>query len=119
MEDNICTFKAIDVAETGRAIKHHMQRNSVTVKDLSKALMVSPQAVYKWINGEALPTLENMVQISAILGASLDDLVVRTDLYKYEVSEYYVREECLEYGCTQQKMNYRENLGSCNFIFYN
>lgn len=43
--------------------------------DLAGALGVSRQSVSKWENGESVPELENLVQMSELFGVSLDELV--------------------------------------------
>ena len=47
------------------------------VSDLQKAFGFStPQAIYKWQRGDALPTIDNMVVLSAVLGVKIDDILV-------------------------------------------
>jgi hypothetical protein len=36
----------------------------------------TPQAIYKWIHGTSLPTIDNLVILAAILGVTMDDIVV-------------------------------------------
>ena len=93
MTDKInCSYCEIDIIETGNRIYVCLQQHSITPKAAAKLLMVSPQAVYKWINGECLPSLENMVQLSLILNTPIDDLIVKKVLHSIDISDYYVRE---------------------------
>ncbi len=78
-----------------------MQRQSITVKDLAQVLVVSPQAIYKWLRGECLPTLENMVQLSFIFHVPVDTLIVRKTVYHYTIPECYIREASLTYSSYQ------------------
>jgi len=51
--------------ETGRQIKKLLVENGYTVKDVQNAMgFENPQAVYKWISGRSLPSL-NLKQITA------------------------------------------------------
>lgn len=33
-------------------------------------------AIYKWLKGESLPTLDNFLALSILLGVSMNDLIV-------------------------------------------
>jgi transcriptional regulator with XRE-family HTH domain len=39
----------------------------------------TPQAIYKWQQGAALPTLDNLVVLAAVLQVRMDDILVITD----------------------------------------
>ena len=36
----------------------------------------TPQAIYKWIHGTSMPTIDNLVILAAVLGVSMDEIVV-------------------------------------------
>ena len=46
----------------------------------------TPQAIYKWQNGTAMPTLDNLVVLAAVLGVALDDIIVTDGEWLYAVS---------------------------------
>lgn len=72
MEKNI----GIDMIATGVAIKDKLKEKGIPVKILAEKLgFASPNAIYKWIKGETLPTLDNLVIVAAILGTTMDELV--------------------------------------------
>jgi len=49
----------------------------LTVKDLQDAFgFGTPQAIYKWQQGLALPTIDNLVVLAALLGVKIDDILV-------------------------------------------
>ena len=49
----------------------------MTVKDLQDAFgFGTPQAIYKWQQGLALPTIDNLVVLAALLGVKIDDILV-------------------------------------------
>ena len=52
-------------------------RAGLTVHDLQVIMgFNTPQAIYKWMRGAAMPTLDNMVILAAALNVGLDDIVV-------------------------------------------
>lgn len=49
----------------------------MTVKELQNVFGFStPQAIYKWQRGEAMPTLDNMVVLAAVFGVTIDEILV-------------------------------------------
>jgi hypothetical protein len=36
----------------------------------------SPQAIYKWQNGTALPSVDNLVCLAALLRVRMDDILI-------------------------------------------
>ena len=70
-------YVMIDPIATGNRIKELMELNDVKVCDLQKACgFERPQAVYKWLNGKSLPSMDNMVIIRIILHTTIDDILV-------------------------------------------
>lgn len=68
---------AIDLKATGKKIQDLKEKAGMTVKDLQKAFgFASPYPVYKWQNGQNLPTLDNLVVLAALFGVKMDDIVV-------------------------------------------
>ena len=52
-------YLSIQQKETGRQIKRLLKENGYTVKDVQNVMgFENPQAVYKWISGRLLPSLE-------------------------------------------------------------
>ena len=67
----------INVPETGKQIKSIMQSKGLSVKDIQRACeFTTPQAVYKWINGKNIPTVDNLVIVASLLGCRINDIVV-------------------------------------------
>ena len=89
-----CVYSQINIEKTGKKIMELLVESNVDVKTLANTIGVSNQSVYKWVNGKSLPTLENMYQISKILGVTIDDIIVGSDSIQYVTPEIYVREEC-------------------------
>ncbi len=73
------TWPSIDMVATGNNIVRLRQRSGLTVQDLQKIFGFStPQAIYKWQRGTAMPTLDNLIVLAAVFGTTLDDIIVRT-----------------------------------------
>ena len=74
------TFPVIDVRETGRKIEALRKNSGLTVKDLQEYFGFEyPQAIYKWQHGECLPTVDNLLALSQLLGVKIEDLLVYDD----------------------------------------
>ena len=87
-----CKHSAIDAVETGKRIKNCMKEKRIPISELANSIGVSGQSVYKWINGQSTPTLENMFQISLILKTTIDELIVGKTNVEYDVPDLYVRD---------------------------
>ncbi len=67
----------IDLRATGQNIKALRQAAGLSVRDLQAVLgFTNPQAVYKWQNGDCLPTIDNLVILAAVLGVTIDEILV-------------------------------------------
>jgi len=70
----------IDMVRTGQNINRLRKIAGVSVKDLQEVFgFNSPQAIYKWQHGTALPTIDNMVVLARVLGVRIDDILVLAD----------------------------------------
>ena len=69
----------IDLAQTGANIVNLRKAAGLTVADIQMAFgFNSPQAIYKWQNGTALPTVDNLIVLAALLNVRIDDILVTT-----------------------------------------
>ena len=67
----------IDMTATGMNITRLRINAGLTVRDLQTIFGFStPQAIYKWQRGDALPTLDNMLVLAAVFGVPMDDILV-------------------------------------------
>ena len=63
----------IDMTATGINITRMRINAGLTVKDVQDVFGFStPQAIYKWQRGTALPTVDNLVVLAAIFGVKID-----------------------------------------------
>ncbi len=70
-------FPTIDVEATGQNIMRLREEAGLSVRELQIIFGFStPQAIYKWQNGRAMPTIDNLVMLSVIFGVKMDDIVV-------------------------------------------
>ena len=71
------TMPAIDMVATGRNIAKMRQNAGLTVKDLQIFFgFATPQAIYKWQHGTAMPTIDNLVALAMIFGVTMDEIIV-------------------------------------------
>ncbi len=70
----------IDMVGTGQNINQLRKNVGISVKELQDIFgFTTPQAIYKWQHGTALPTIDNLVVLAAILGVKVDDILVMKD----------------------------------------
>lgn len=71
------TILKINMEATGNNIKCLREQAELSVKDLQDTFgFNSPQAIYKWQRGMALPTVDNLVILAMALGVTIDEIVV-------------------------------------------
>ena len=59
----------------------------LSVKDLADIFkFATPQAVYKWQHGVAMPTLDNLVVLAAVFGVSMDEIIAVDVNVKAQIS---------------------------------
>ena len=67
----------ISKVETGMKLRKLMTECGITVRELQEQMeLESPQAVYKWLNGRALPALDNLLIIAKLLHVPMEELLV-------------------------------------------
>ena len=67
---------AIDKVKTGQQIRLLMEKRGVTVRDVKNALSLAcVQSVYHWLDGQSMPTLDNLYALSDLLKVPMDMLV--------------------------------------------
>ena len=71
---------AIDQKATGRQILRFLKLRGFTVQDVKDRLMLGcVQSVYHWLDGQSLPSLDNLYALSKMLGVPMDRLIIETD----------------------------------------
>ncbi len=70
-------YLSIRQQETGERIRSLLTEQGYTVKDVQNAMgFANPQAVYKWLSGQSLPSLDNLLILSHILHMHMDEILV-------------------------------------------
>lgn len=68
---------SIDMVATGSNIKQIMKQKGISIVQMQKAFgFNTPQAIYKWFRGAAMPTIDNMVILAAIFDTTVDQLII-------------------------------------------
>ena len=77
----------IDMTATGINITRMRIAAGLSVKDVQDVFGFStPQAVYKWQRGTALPTVDNLVVLAALFGVKIDDILIFQDCGEIPIS---------------------------------
>lgn len=66
----------INLSATGANINSLRKKANMTVRDIQKIFGFStPQAIYKWINGKCLPTVDNLIVLANIFNVNIEDIL--------------------------------------------
>lgn len=77
------TLPVIDMTATGINIVRMRRKAGLTVRDLQNIFGFStPQAIYKWQRGTAMPTVDNLVVLAAVFGVTIDEILVYEDCFQ-------------------------------------
>ena len=67
----------IDIEKTGKHLKELCRQNGFTVTDIQKALYLKcPQSIYRWFNGETLPTVDHFIVLAYMMNLPVEELIV-------------------------------------------
>lgn len=67
----------INVIGTGEKILRLRKEKGLSVKDLQDIFgFATPQAIYKWQHGAALPTVDNLVVLAAVFDVGIEEILV-------------------------------------------
>ncbi len=70
-------FPVIDPVATGRRINDIRKDKGFSVNDLKDLLGLSTTyAVYKWLHGDSIPSIDNLLALSMLFGMSINDMIV-------------------------------------------
>lgn len=71
------TFPVIDLKATGQNIHRLRIERGLSVRDIQQWFHFDqPRAIYKWQNGETLPSVDNLYALSVLLNVSMNDILV-------------------------------------------
>ena len=81
------TIPVIDMTATGCNIARMRKNAGLTVRDLQTIFGFStPQAIYKWQRGDAIPSVDNLVVLAAVFGVTIDDIIVRGTSFRIQIT---------------------------------
>ncbi len=67
----------INMTATGSNIKELVKNNGLKVTEIQKILgFNTPQSIFKWMRGDAMPSLDNLVILAHILNVTIDEIIV-------------------------------------------
>ncbi len=76
-ENKMLNLPTIDMVATGQNILRLRQQCGFSVKDLQEIFgFATPQAIYKWQHGTALPTLDNLLVLAMVFDVHMEDILV-------------------------------------------
>lgn len=76
-EEEMFTMPTIDMVATGRNIMRLREAAGLIVRDLQDIFgFATPQAIYKWQRGTAMPTIDNLVVLAAVMDVPMDEIIV-------------------------------------------
>ena len=67
----------IDMEKNGKKINEIRKKSGMTIRQVQEACGISAAAVCKWQNGQAMPTLDNLIILADLWDVKMDDLIVR------------------------------------------
>ena len=70
-------YPVIDLTATGAHLKELLEKRGVTVQDIQEAMgLASPQAVYRWLRGSNMPSVDNLYALSRFLDVPMNNVIV-------------------------------------------
>ena len=70
-------WPTVNMEATGRNIVRLRERAGMSMKDIQMIFGFStPQAIYKWQRGTAMPTIDNLVVLASVFGVTLEEILV-------------------------------------------
>ena len=68
---------AIDAIATGANIRALIKSKGFKVTDIQTIFgFHTPQAIFKWMRGDALPSIDNIVILAHILDVTIDKIII-------------------------------------------
>ena len=70
-------YPVIDPVGTGLNIKMLIKASGNTIANVGRMLGIADMStMYKWLRGDALPGIDNMLALSILLDVSINDILV-------------------------------------------
>jgi transcriptional regulator with XRE-family HTH domain len=70
-------YPVIDPVGTGSNIRNRIRNSGNSIADVGRMLGIADMStMYKWLRGDSLPGIDNMLALSMLLGVSINDILV-------------------------------------------
>ena len=78
-------YLSIQPKKTGEHIRKLLLEQGYTIREIQGAFgFENPQAIYKWLSGKSLPSIDNFIILSRLLHTSIEDIhVIDGDISYY------------------------------------
>ena len=77
LRKEVMIMVTVNMTATGANIKNMMKARNIKVKDVQAVCgFGTPQAIFKWMRGDCMPTIDNMIIIADMFDCKVDDIVV-------------------------------------------
>lgn len=69
-------FMTIDTKLSAQILRTAIKNSGYSVAELQEMLYLAcPQPIYRWMNGNTLPSIDNLYRLSQILNTSMENLL--------------------------------------------
>lgn len=87
-------YLSIQPKKTGERIRKLLLEKGYTIREIQGAFgFENPQAIYKWLSGKSLPSIDNFIILSRLLHTSIEDiLVIDGDIPRFRSKYREIRE---------------------------
>lgn len=66
----------VDMKSTGNNIRAMIKSKGYKISDIQKIFgFGTPQAIYKWMRGDSIPNVDNLVVMADIFGVTIADII--------------------------------------------
>lgn len=90
-------FPTINVQATGQNIAHLLKARQLSVRTLQTYFgFDTPRAIYKWLRGEHLPSVDHLFALSKLLQTPMQDILVETEQDDQDVSPILMQKTFLQ-----------------------
>lgn len=71
------TMPVVNMTATGSNIKALIKAHGLKITEIQNVCRFNtPQSIFKWMRGEALPSLDNLVILAHILNVTIDEIII-------------------------------------------
>ena len=100
-------FPVIDPVATGKNILRLRIERGLTVRDLQRWFgFEEPRAIYKWQQGDSLPTVDNLYALGKLFNVSMDQILIPVTAQLHKFSEQQAEPCCSSF------------LNACRLLLY-